>query len=137
MLLWAILTLSLAILVGLALASSSLRWRLIQQQRQAAAWHDQVHQAILAVTDNVPALMQEALRVLQQEEQDRLAKLPIGAFFPTDAAAAEMEREVQRAEDHFVSATGPTRYSSGRSPGSGATSRPARSTPPARRSGSP
>jgi hypothetical protein len=67
------------------------------------------------------------LASLQQETLDRLAgvrerlealaetpkaELWTGAFLPTDAGSAEMERAIRQSEDHAISATGPVRFSS-------------------------
>lgn len=60
----------------------------------------------------------------------------IGAFLPTDAHAADLERQVSEAEDHAIAAAGPIRYSP--TPSGGSVTRYARAPfkPAARRSGS-
>lgn len=78
----------------------------------------------------------EASRQREKEEAaQRAAAYPIGMFVPTDEDAAALERDVQRADDRFVSSHGPTLRSSRRSRAWDARSNPESSKPPEKPSG--
>lgn len=94
--------------------------RLASLQGQLAALHETLARRDLAPPEAPPPI-----------------PLWTGSFLPTDEHAAETERRLLVAEDHAISATGPTRYSSMPSRPSGSASRAEVSTPRGRSSGRP
>jgi hypothetical protein len=84
-----------------------------------------------AVIRGVQSVLEDSRR-REQEEQD---KLPIGTFLPDDAGVQEMERQFRSADDRFIPAQHPIRYSSRPSSPSETRSAPAPSKPPGKRSG--
>ena len=105
------LTLSAALLmVGLL---AYLLWRVRQGMRRfAKEWHE-----VLAQLDEGTAAVEAQIAQLRQHLKDleptpSTEPLWLGAFLPTDAHAAMLERQVRESEDHAISSAGPIRYSS-------------------------
>jgi hypothetical protein len=106
-------------------------------EKQVMATHELLAQhvapamgMILRDRDDLKELLVEALE--KKPEEHPLTGL---AFLPTDQSAADLERDVKRAEDHAISAGDPIRYSSRPSPTSAQPSRRAPSTQRVPRSG--
>jgi hypothetical protein len=116
-------------------------WAMRASRLDARMRHEQRQHDHAALAPQLQMLLEAALSRDREtgirEEQARIAKLPIGAFLPTDQTAADLERDIRVAEDHFVDSRGPIRFSSRPSPTSGGNSRPEPWKPPARRSGRP
>ena len=83
-----------------------------------------------AAVANLPPALQALIA------EDRRQRAWTGAFLPTDDQAAHLERLIVAAEDRAIGADGSMRFSPLPSAGSASNSRPGRSTPGARRSGS-
>ena len=127
---WLWMLLSFAVLLVVALAAVyalSIKLREAWQQREDRA---ELHRANVEL--NLGELRKAVLRVDDRVEQIQVkleakakqdSDLPIGSFLPTEGREAEFERNIRRAEDRFISATGPTRYSPGPLPRSGSRSR--------------
>ena len=143
------MSLWLLLLAGLVLTSgfSAILICLRYLHKKSNALRDQLalhHTARLAQTDQLMAQLErlqlerqtlDRILTFQVKEQETKEKLWLGAFLPTDAHAQNLEQQMMAAEDHAVSAAGPTPWSPLPSRASAARSATGRSTRGARSSG--
>lgn len=109
-----------------------------RRQRAVRALLESHHQALALRLDALQQDRDRLERILafQTEEQEAKKKLWLGAFLPTDEHARSLEQQMLAAEDHAISAVGPTPFSPLRLRASAGRFGRGRSTPGARNSGS-
>jgi hypothetical protein len=136
-----------ATLLTLALLQGAMVVVLLRRTTEQLAIARVTHAEVLTALDVVRAARLEIAAAQHgqdrlREQIEQLAATPvagptpwIGAFLPTDAGAAQLERQTREAEDHAISAGGPTRFSPGPTRSSERPSGRGGSRPAARSSG--